>query len=42
MKTLDVNQDSELKFHEYWRLIGQLAKELQRERALETHRKSSP
>uniref|UniRef100_A0A8C0P372 S100 calcium binding protein A13 n=1 Tax=Canis lupus familiaris TaxID=9615 RepID=A0A8C0P372_CANLF len=26
MKSLDVNQDSELKFHEYWRLIGELAK----------------
>lgn len=39
MKSLDVNQDSELKFHEYWRLIGELAKEIRRERALETHKK---
>ncbi|XP_035922782.1 protein S100-A13 isoform X1 [Halichoerus grypus] len=35
MKSLDVNQDSELKFHEYWRLIGELAKEIRKERALE-------
>ncbi|XP_022346703.1 protein S100-A13 isoform X1 [Enhydra lutris kenyoni] len=39
MKSLDVNQDSELKFHEYWRLIGELAREIRRERALETHKK---
>uniref|UniRef100_F6XYT5 S100 calcium binding protein A13 n=1 Tax=Callithrix jacchus TaxID=9483 RepID=F6XYT5_CALJA len=25
MKSLDINQDSELKFNEYWRLIGELA-----------------
>lgn len=39
MKSLDVNQDSELKFHEYWRLIGELAKEIQKERALEIRKK---
>ncbi|XP_054995809.1 protein S100-A13 [Sorex araneus] len=31
MKSLDVNQDSELKFHEYWKLIGELAKEYRKE-----------
>ncbi|ERE90683.1 EF-hand-like domain containing protein [Cricetulus griseus] len=35
MKSLDVNQDSELKFNEYWRLIGELAKEIRKEKALE-------
>uniref|UniRef100_A0A452QG83 S100/CaBP-9k-type calcium binding subdomain domain-containing protein n=2 Tax=Ursus americanus TaxID=9643 RepID=A0A452QG83_URSAM len=39
MKSLDVNQDSELKFHEYWRLIGELAKEIRKERALEIRKK---
>ncbi|XP_073744788.1 protein S100-A13 isoform X1 [Callorhinus ursinus] len=39
MKSLDVNQDSELKFHEYWRLIGLLAKEIRKERALEIQKK---
>ncbi|XP_025852878.1 protein S100-A13 [Vulpes vulpes] len=39
MKSLDVNQDSEFKFHEYWRLIGELAKEIQKERALEIRKK---
>lgn len=33
MKSLDVNQDSELKFNEYWRLIGELAKEIRKEKA---------
>ncbi|KAG8146908.1 hypothetical protein E2320_013988 [Naja naja] len=32
MKTLDVNSDQELKFGEYWRLIGELAKEVKREK----------
>ncbi|XP_015668877.1 protein S100-A13 [Protobothrops mucrosquamatus] len=32
MRTLDVNNDKELKFGEYWRLIGELAKELKREK----------
>ncbi|XP_057351146.1 protein S100-A13 isoform X1 [Manis pentadactyla] len=39
MKSLDVNQDSELKFTEYWRLIGELAKELRKEKALEIRKK---
>lgn len=39
MKTLDVNQDSELKFSEYWRLIGELAKEIRKEKALEVRKK---
>ncbi|NWX14192.1 S10AD protein, partial [Aegotheles bennettii] len=33
MRELDVNNDEELKFHEYWRLIGELAKAMRRERA---------
>ncbi|XP_060613941.2 protein S100-A13-like [Anolis sagrei] len=32
MKTLDVNNDQELKFGEYWRLIGELAKEIKKEK----------
>ncbi|XP_043858589.1 protein S100-A13 isoform X1 [Dromiciops gliroides] len=39
MKSLDVNQDSELKFHEYWRLIGELAKEMKKEKAAEIRKK---
>lgn len=39
MKSLDVNQDSELKFSEYWRLIGELAKEIRKEKALEIQKK---
>lgn len=39
MKNLDVNQDSELKFNEYWRLIGELAKEIRKEKALEIQKK---
>lgn len=39
MKTLDVNQDSELRFSEYWRLIGELAKEVRKEKALEIRKK---
>ncbi|XP_018430410.1 PREDICTED: protein S100-A13 [Nanorana parkeri] len=31
MKELDINQDQELKFNEYWRLIGELAKEAKKE-----------
>ncbi|KAF7238596.1 hypothetical protein EYD10_14814 [Varanus komodoensis] len=31
MKSLDVNNDEELKFGEYWRLMGELAKEIKRE-----------
>lgn len=27
LKELDINQDQELKFNEFWRLIGELAKE---------------
>ncbi|KAM9368476.1 protein S100-A13 [Phaethornis superciliosus] len=33
MKELDVNSDEELRFGEYWRLIGELAKAMRRERA---------
>ncbi|XP_014816964.1 PREDICTED: protein S100-A13 [Calidris pugnax] len=33
MKELDVNHDEELRFGEYWRLIGELAKAMRRERA---------
>lgn len=33
MKSLDVNQDSEPKFKEYWGLIGELAKEINKERS---------
>ncbi|NXX83551.1 S10AD protein, partial [Urocolius indicus] len=32
MKELDVNNDKELKFSEYWRLIGELAKAMRREK----------
>ncbi|XP_026576021.1 protein S100-A13-like [Pseudonaja textilis] len=32
MKSLDVNNDQELKFGEYWRLIGELAKGIKREK----------
>ncbi|XP_051013561.1 protein S100-A13-like [Acomys russatus] len=39
MKSLDVNQDSELKFNEYWRLIGELAKEIRKEKALDIRKK---
>ncbi|KAM6216668.1 protein S100-A13 [Rhynchocyon petersi] len=39
MQSLDVNQDSELKFSEYWRLIGELAKEIRKEKALEMKKK---
>ncbi|XP_060232745.1 protein S100-A13-like isoform X2 [Meriones unguiculatus] len=35
MKSLDVNQDSELNFNEYWRLIGELAKPMWEEKVLE-------
>lgn len=28
MKDLDINQDNELKFNEYWRLIGELSKQV--------------
>ncbi|XP_060223853.1 protein S100-A13-like isoform X1 [Meriones unguiculatus] len=34
MKSLDVNQDSELNFNEYWRLIGELAKPMWEEKVL--------
>ncbi|XP_036611159.1 protein S100-A13 [Trichosurus vulpecula] len=40
MKSLDVNQDSELKFHEYWRLIGELAREMKKKTASEFRKKS--
>ncbi|XP_006861527.1 PREDICTED: protein S100-A13 [Chrysochloris asiatica] len=33
MRSLDVNQDSEFKFNEYWRLIGELAKEIRMEKS---------
>ncbi|XP_007481990.1 protein S100-A13 [Monodelphis domestica] len=39
MKNLDVNQDSQLTFHEYWRLIGELAKEMKKEKAAEMRKK---
>ncbi|XP_003802310.1 protein S100-A13 [Otolemur garnettii] len=39
MKSLDVNQDMELKFNEYWRLIGELAKEVKKEKVLEIRKK---
>ncbi|XP_048366046.1 protein S100-A13 [Sphaerodactylus townsendi] len=32
MRTLDVNNDQELKFNEFWRLVGELAKDLKREK----------
>ncbi|XP_069806752.1 protein S100-A13 [Dendropsophus ebraccatus] len=31
MKDLDINQDNELKFNEYWRLIGELGKQVKRD-----------
>ncbi|XP_063802778.1 protein S100-A13 [Pseudophryne corroboree] len=31
MKELDINQDNELKFNEYWRLIGEMAKGVKKE-----------
>lgn len=31
LKELDINQDQELKFNEFWRLIGELAKETKKE-----------
>ncbi|NXG53110.1 S10AD protein, partial [Psilopogon haemacephalus] len=33
MRELDVNNDQELKFGEYWRLIGELAKAMRKEKA---------
>ncbi|KFQ61640.1 protein S100-A13 [Pelecanus crispus] len=33
MSELDVNSDQELKFGEYWQLIGELAKAVRREKA---------
>ncbi|NXD31670.1 S10AD protein, partial [Spelaeornis formosus] len=33
MSELDVNHDEELRFGEYWRLIGELAKALRRDKA---------
>ncbi|NWU71520.1 S10AD protein, partial [Pterocles burchelli] len=33
MSELDVNNDEELRFGEYWRLIGELAKAMRREKA---------
>ncbi|KFU94264.1 Protein S100-A13 [Chaetura pelagica] len=33
MQELDVNKDEELGFGEYWRLVGELAKAMRRERA---------
>uniref|UniRef100_A0A452J323 S100/CaBP-9k-type calcium binding subdomain domain-containing protein n=1 Tax=Gopherus agassizii TaxID=38772 RepID=A0A452J323_9SAUR len=35
---LDVNNDEELKFSEYWRLIGELAKDIKREKPCPGHR----
>ncbi|XP_060223841.1 protein S100-A13-like isoform X2 [Meriones unguiculatus] len=35
MKSLDVNQDSELKFNEYWRVTGEFAKAIWEENVLE-------
>ncbi|KYO48987.1 protein S100-A13 [Alligator mississippiensis] len=32
MSSLDVNRDEELKFSEYWRLIGELARDIKREK----------
>ncbi|XP_032992229.1 protein S100-A13 [Lacerta agilis] len=32
MRSLDVNNDKELKFGEYWRLIGELAKDMKRDK----------
>ncbi|XP_071970586.1 protein S100-A13 [Engystomops pustulosus] len=31
MKELDINQDNELKFNEFWRLVGELGKQVKRE-----------
>ncbi|XP_075699474.1 protein S100-A13-like [Rhinoderma darwinii] len=31
MKALDINQDNELKFNEYWRLIGELGKQVKKD-----------
>ncbi|CAJ0944587.1 unnamed protein product [Ranitomeya imitator] len=31
MKDLDINQDNELKFNEFWRLIGELSKQVKRD-----------
>ncbi|KAG9464113.1 hypothetical protein GDO78_020474 [Eleutherodactylus coqui] len=31
MKDLDINRDNELKFNEYWRLIGELGKQIKKE-----------
>ncbi|XP_021483874.1 protein S100-A13-like [Meriones unguiculatus] len=39
MKSFDVNQDSELNFNEYWRLIGEFAKEIEKEKVLEIQKK---
>ncbi|XP_054843707.1 protein S100-A13 [Eublepharis macularius] len=33
MRSLDVNNDEELKFNEFWRLVGELAKDIKREKA---------
>ncbi|XP_064032080.1 protein S100-A13 [Pogoniulus pusillus] len=33
MRELDVNNDQELKFGEYWRLIGELAKAMRKQNA---------
>ncbi|NWW72387.1 S10AD protein, partial [Climacteris rufus] len=33
MSELDVNNDEELRFGEYWRLIGELAKAMRKEKA---------
>ncbi|XP_021483876.1 protein S100-A13-like [Meriones unguiculatus] len=39
MKSLDMNQDLELNFNEYWRLIGKLAKAMWEEKFLEVLQK---
>ncbi|KAM3917897.1 protein S100-A13 isoform 1-T1 [Leptodactylus fuscus] len=31
MKELDINQDEQLKFTEYWRLVGELSKRIKKE-----------
>ncbi|XP_073493292.1 protein S100-A13 isoform X2 [Phyllobates terribilis] len=31
MKDLDINQDNELKFNEFWRLVGELSKQVKRD-----------
>ncbi|NXO04702.1 S10AD protein, partial [Rhinopomastus cyanomelas] len=33
MRELDVNDDEELRFGEYWRLVGELARAMRRDRA---------